>query len=125
MEMNEAEQRKMNFWTLYLVFYAALFLFAMIGGGVPFETMGIQQHSIFATIALFPTMLIYFFGTKTVALIKSIPRYVLILAVLKVGLYFVFGERTYADCILNHTKDIGSDRAASAIMQACRKKYLN
>ena len=30
--MNEPEQRKMNFWTLYLVFYAALFLFAMIGG---------------------------------------------------------------------------------------------
>jgi hypothetical protein len=59
----------------------------------------------------------------TINLIKSIPKYIYILVALAIVWFFVFGERTYEDCILNHAKDTASESATVAIKQACRKKY--
>jgi|LakMenE18May11ns_1017448.scaffolds.fasta_scaffold9181586_1 protein-S-isoprenylcysteine O-methyltransferase Ste14 len=124
MEINEFEQKKMNFWILFAISYASILLFILISiKEAQIENFEIKQYSFIAIVALLPTLFVYHCGRMTINLIKSIPKYIYILVALAIVWFFVFGERTYEDCILNHAKDTASESATVAIKQACRKKY--
>ena len=49
--------------------------------------------------------------------------YTIIVIFLTMGWYFVFGEKNYSDCILNHVKSTGNESAVYEIKEACEVKY--
>ena len=124
MGINGSENKKMNFWVLFTIFYAIVLLMILTSiKEARIENFEIKQYSFIVILALLPTLFVHYCGEMTVSLIKSIPKYIYFLVALGVIWFFAFGERTYEDCILNHAKDTASDTAAIAIKQACRKKY--
>ena len=124
MEINGSENKKMNFWVLFTIFYTSVFLFVLISyKDIQLDNFVIKDYLWIAILALLPTLFVHYCGQITINFIKSIPKYIYILSTLGIIWFLVFGERTYEDCILNHAQDTASDTAASAIKQACRKKY--
>ena len=121
-DRNDDKPKKMNFFIQYAVMdFLIQMFFYLKEGRIDEEGMAI------VSILVFIPMSLCWYQQKLVDFTKMIsPKYflyVLIPGVSIITWHFTFGERTYADCILNHVKSTGEYYAVQKIETACHAKH--
>ena len=110
----------------FLAFYIVLNLFFVF-----FPILLFSKGSNFEVYLFFSFILLVVvspngFREKIITFVIQYKRYftyALIVIFLTMGWYFVFGEKNYSDCILNHVKSSASGNAIEVLESACEDKY--